>query len=224
MTVSLTISKTLAGSQVADVLDGAGSGLDLGVVSSGEYAPIVSQVLNTGWMNLFLSHDAVVDPITDLASFISSYSQTYGGSSTANDDFDLIKQKGYDSGVSTANNSDGLADGLRIEMDADIPGALGLSAFAVSRPQVKIYGRDYGAGQQGISIATSFPMHQDSMVRNNAGTEVDAGTPIAGTVGKSGDTTLGDRAHFKLREYLPSGPAGGIVIQFDLGFVYSYTS
>jgi hypothetical protein len=224
VSVSLTVSKTIAGAQVADLLNGGGSGVDMGLCSSGQYCPIVSQNLNTGWLDLFVRHDAVVDPITDLATSISTFSQTYGGDDTATDDYDLMKTKGYNSGTATANNSDGLGSGLRVEMDADVPGALGLSAFLPSRSQVKIYGRDYGSGQQGITIPTAFLVHQDAMTWNNAGIETDASVPVAGKVGKSGDTVLGDRAHLKMRYYLPSGPAEGIKIQWDLALVYSYTS
>lgn len=223
MTVNLIVSKTITGAQAADALVGGGTGVDLGLCASGKYTPLISQAGNTGWQDLFIRHDALIDPITDLKTSIAQFTQSYGGGATASGDFTTMKAKGNADNLLTANNNDGGSSGLRIEMDADIPGALGASAFLPSRAQVKIYGKDYGSGQQGIDLLTGYLMHQDAMVRNSGGTEVDASAPVAGQVGITGNTVLGDRAHFKLRYYLPSGPADGVVIQWDMNCGYSFT-
>lgn len=219
MTVSLTISKTLGGAAVADTLAGAGSGVDLGNVLNNEYAPITLKSANTGWQALYIRHNAVTDPIESVATFISAYSQTYGGADTAANDYVTVKAKGAASGNSS-NNSDGLSSGLRIEHDIDLGGTLGLSAFDGTRAQVNIYGK----AAAGISLATSFPIHVDALLHNNAGTPVDATAPVTGKIGKSGDTALGNVALVKLRYYLEDAAPSGGIIQWDWVVKYSFTA
>ena len=223
MSVNLTVSKTLGGSGVADALAGGGSGVDLGSVVNGEYCPIISKASNTGWQNLYIKHNATIDPIVDVGTFIAEFSQTYGGAQTAAIDYATMKSKGAASGNS-ANNADGLSGGLRVEQDADIGGTLGANAFNGTRAQVKIYGKDYGSGQEGISLATAFALHVDSCLYNNSGTPVDATTPVTGKIGKAGDTVLGDTALQKLRLYLETAASDGGIIQSDWVVKYSYTA
>lgn len=221
MAVNLTISKTLSGAAAADALAGAGTGVDLGSVVNGEYAPIISKAANTGWQDLYIRHDAAVDPITDVGTFIAEYSQAYGGAAAnAAADLATLISKGNASGNS-ANNNDGLSSGLRIEHDADISGTLGASAFDGTRAQVLIYGDN---NTDGIDLASAFDLHVDAMVYDNASTETDAGTPVTGQIGKSGDTTLGDRAHVKLRYYLEDAAPDGGIIQWDWVIKYSFTA
>jgi len=225
MTVTLTVSKTLGGAGVADTLAGGSSGLDLGSCTNSEYAPITLKSANTGFQPLYVSHDGVIDPITDVKTFVAAFSGTYGGAGSPANDYATLKAKGFASSTS-ANNGDGLGSGLRVEHDADIPGSLGLSAFDATRGQVKIY----GAANLGIDLATAYPVHVDAMIRNNAGTPVDATTPETGKIGKSGDTVLGDVALVKLRFYLEEDgatvvarPEGGI-LQWDWVIAYSFTA
>lgn len=221
MAVLLTISKTIAGSAVSDSLAGGGSGVDLGSVVNGEYAPIILKSANTGWQDLFVSHDATIDPITDVGTYIAEYSQAYGGAAAnAAADFATLVAKGNASGNS-ANNNDGLSSGLRIEHDADIGSTLGASAFDATRSQVDIYGDNTS---DGIDLASAIALHVDACIYNNAGTEVDAGSPVTGQIGKTGDTDLGDRAHIKLRYYLEDAAPDGGILQFDFVVTYSFTA
>ncbi len=220
MAVTLTISKTLGGSAVADTLAGAGTGVDLGSVVNGEYTPIISKAANTGWQALYIRHDATVDPITSVVTFIDEYSQTYGGADTSANDYATVKSKGNASGNS-ANNADGLSSGLRIEHDADLAVTLGAAAFDGTRAQVKIYGDNVS---DGTSLATAFTIHADAMIHNNAGSPVDATTPVAGQIGKSGDTVLGNVALVKLRFYLEGAAPNGGVVQWDWVTKYSFTA
>ena len=220
MSVSLTISKTLGGAAVSDSLAGGGTGVDLGSVVNGEYAPIILKSANTGWQSLYIKHNATIDPITAVKTFISPYSQTYGGATTAAGDYTTVKNKGNASGNS-ANNADGLSSGLRIEHDADLGGTLGASAFNGTRAQVKIYGDNL---TDGIDLASGFTMHQDAMIYNNAGSPVDATTPVAGSIGKTGDTVLGDTAFIKLRFYLETAAPDGGLVQWDLVTSYAFTA
>lgn len=221
MAVTLTVSKVLnPPAQVADSLAGGGTGLDLGQVVNGEYTPIISKAANTGLQDVFLSHDAAVDEITDVKTFIAQFSQTYGGADSPANDLATLITKGTLDDETTANNSNGLSAGLRIEhAGISIPG-LGASAFLPSRTQVKIYGN---SGTDGIDLASAFDMDVDAMVFNNAGSEVDAISPVTGQIGKTGDTNLGDQAHFGLRFYLETAaPSGGIVMwDFVVGFSFT---
>lgn len=221
MTVLMTVAKTLGGAAAADSLEGGGTGVDIGSVLNGEYAPIISAGSNTGWQALYLSHNGVTDPISNVGTFIALYSQTYGGTSSAAADYTTLKNKGFGSGTSS-NNSDGLSEGLRIEHDADLGVTLGLSAFDGTRAQVKIYGDGSGAPTDGIDIGSAFALHVDALIYNNAGSAVDAITPQTGKIGKSGDTILGDAALVKLRFYLTTGAGDGGRLQWDWCVKYSY--
>jgi len=225
MAVTLTVSKTLSGTAVADSLAGSGSGVDLGSVVNGEYAPIISKAANTGWQSLYIRHNATVDPITSFGSFAAVYSQTYGGAASAAADYATLKSKGNASGTS-ANNNDGLSSGLRIEHDADLGATLGASAFDATRAQVKIYGDNT---TDGIDLASAFPLHVDALIYDAAahgtpGTAVDATTPVTGKIGKDGDSVLGDHALVKLRFYLEEAAPDGGILQWDWVLKYSFTA
>jgi hypothetical protein len=222
MAVNLTVSKVLnPPAQVSDSLAGGGTGLDLGQVVNGQYTPIINQSANTGYQDVFISHDATVDQITDVGTYVAEFSQTYGGADTAANDIATLISKGQSDNEATANNSDGFASGLRIEHGGiDISG-LGASAFLPSRAQVNIYGN---SGTDGIDLASKFDMHVDAMVYNNAGSEVDATTPVTGEIGKTGDTVLGDQAHVGLRFYLEDAAPDGGIIQWDWVIAYSFTA
>jgi hypothetical protein len=217
---ALTISTTLGGSGVNDSLQGGGTGNDLGAIIEGQYGPIILQSANSGWRSLYIRHDGAA-PIIHAKTMIAQYSQSYGGQATAATDFAALKAKGLASGDSS-NNSNGLSSGLRIEQDADILGTLGISAFEGTRSQVKIYGRNYGSGPEGIALANAFLIHQDSMLRNVAGLPVDAVSPIAGSIGESGNSTLGDTSFIKMRLYLENNPPSSGVIQFDWVVTYIF--
>ncbi len=225
MAVNLTVSKTLSGAGAADSLAGGGSGVDLGSVVNGEYAPIISKAANTGWQSLYIRHNATVDPITSVGTFIAQFSQTYGGAASAAADYATLISKGNASGNS-ANNGDGLSSGLRIEHDADLGGTLGASAFDGTRAQVKIYG---DGSTDGIDLASAFDLHVDACIydaspHGTPGTAVDATTPVTGKIGKDGDSVLGDHALVKLRFYLEDAAPDGGILQWDWVIKYSFTA
>lgn len=220
MAVNLTISKTVAGTAVADSLAGSGTGIDLGSVVNGEYVPIISKSGNTGKQTLYIRHDATIDPITSVGTFISAYSQAYGGAASGAADYTTLKSKGNASGNS-ANNGDGLSAGLRVEHGADLGTTLGASAFDGTRAQVKIYGDN---NTDGIDLASAFAMHIDAATYWNGSTEVVATTPVTGKIGKSTDTILGNRGHYSLRYYLEQAAPDGGIIQWDWVVKYSFTA
>lgn len=222
MAVSLTISKVLDPAvQVADSLAGGGTGLDLGQVVNGQYTPIINQSANSGYQDLYVSHDATIDPITDVKTYIGIYSQAYGGADSAAGDIATLIAKGQADNEATANNSDGLASGLRVEHGGQAISGLGASAFLPSRAQVNIYGNN---GTDGIDLASAFDLHVDALIWNNSGVAVDATTPVTGKIGKAGDTVLGDTAWIGMRYYLEAGAPDGGIIQWDWIIAYSFTA
>lgn len=221
MAVTLTIAKTLSGTQVADALAGGGTGLDLGQVVNGKYAPLSDQVSNTGHQDVYAYHDAAVDPITDVKTYIGEFSQTYGGADSAANDLSTLIAKGQADNEATANNSDGLAAGFRIEHAGIGISGLGASAFLPSRAQVEIYGNN---GTDGIDLASAFDLHVDAMVYDDSSSEVDATTPVTGQIGKSGDSVLGDNAHVGVRMYLEEAAPDGGILQWDWVWAYSFTA
>ena len=222
MTVALLISKTLTGGAFADSLAGGSTGLDLGQVTNATgYAPVIDAPSNTGHQDLYISHDATIDPVKDFKSYIAQYSGVYGGANSAASDIATVIAKGQADNELTANNSDGLSSGYRIEHAGRSIGSLGASAFLPSRAQVNIYGNN---GTDGIDLASAFDLHVDALVYDNAGVEVDATTPVTGQIGIIGDTVLGDHAHVGLRFYLEDAAPDGGIIQFDTVFSFSYTA
>lgn len=221
MTVALTVSKTLTGSAVADALAGGGSGIDLGQVINGQYTPIISQPGNTGYQDIYLHHDAAVDPIVDVKTYMAQFSQSYGGADSAANDYTTMIAKGQADTEDTANNSNGTASGLRIEHAGREIGSLGASAFLPSRGQVDIYGN---SGTDGIDLASAFDLHVDALAYDNASVEEDATTPETGKIGKIGDAVLGDNAHVGIRFYLEEAAADGGIIQWDWVVAYSFTA
>ena len=228
MAVTLTISETLTGSGLADALSGGGTGLDLGQVINGQFSPITDQPTNDGAQEIYLSHNAVVDPITEVKTYVQQYGVgtgfTYGGANSAAADITKLLNMGNTSSSANANNADGLANGLHIDMDWQVTTA---NQFNPSRigTQVAIFGDNGGAATgDGRNLATAFSMHVDAMSRNNGGTEVDATTPVTGKIGKTGDAVLGDRAHFKKRFFLATAETDGGILQWEFVTSFSYTA
>lgn len=225
MAVNLVVSKTLSGAGAADSLAGGGSGVDLGSVVNSEYAPIINKSANTGFQRLYIRHNATIDPITNVGTFIAEYSQAYGGADSAANDLATLISKGNASGNS-ANNADGLSSGLRIEHDADLGDTLGASAFDATRAQVSIYGDN---NTDGIDLASAFPIHEDALIYDSAthgtpGSPVAATTPEEGKIGKDNDSVLGDHALVKLRFYLEDAAPDGGILQWDWVVKYSFTA
>lgn len=222
MAVLLTVSETLNGTAVADSLAGGGSGIDFGSVVTGQFSPIIDKDLNQGAKTLYVRHDATIDPITDVKTFIQEYGVgtgfSYGGAASANDDFNTLVALGNASG-SSKNNADGFSGGVWIDMDAD---ASEVNQFdqAGSPTFVKIYGDN---GTDGIDLDSGFALQPDAMVYDSVG-ETLASAPVAGQIGKAGDTVLGDNAKLKMRTYLPTSFPDGGIVQWEWVIAYSFTA
>jgi len=223
MAVLLTVSETATGAEVSDALAGGDTGLDLGQVVNGQYAPLTNQTLNQGWQDLYFRHDAVVDPITDVKTYVAQYTGTYGGPASAAADITTLLGYGSSDTGATKNNADGNSRGLHVDMDWDVTDT---NAFDYSREtsgQKRIYGKTY-SGLNGNSLATAFPMHVDAMSYWNGSTEVAPSGAVAGQIGKSSDSVLGNRAHLRMRMYLHQGALDGGILQWDYVTAYSYTA
>lgn len=223
MAVTLTVSETITGANASDSLAGGSTGLDLGQVTNGQYSPLTSQAANTGHQDIFIRHDAVTDPITDVKFYLAQYSGVYGGANSAAADLTTVGNYGAADSGSTTNNGDGLSRGSHLDMSWDVSVA---SQFGYSREasgQKRIFGKSY-SGNTGLSLALAFDMHVDAASYWNGSTEVDATTPVTGKIGKSTDTVLGNRGHIRNRFYLHTGETNGGVVQYDTVISFSYTS
>jgi hypothetical protein len=233
MAVNLFICETLANSnttapvQFSDSLSGGGTGIDFGQVSSGSYAPIVDKSANTGAQVVYLSHDALVDPITDLEIYLDEYSQTYGGGVNPASDLASIGTEGAASsfGPSEKNNSSGLASGVWLDFKYD---ANNVNQFDASTNPVLIFNRFTPTG---MSSGDPLPFPLDPcMYAPDSVSEAAPSAPQAGKIGKSsgsgfaGDSVLGNRAKLRKRVYLRSSFPNSGIFQFDFVYRFSFTS
>lgn len=222
MTVLLTVSESINGIAVSDSLAGGGSGVDLGSVVNGSYAPVILKSANTGAETLYVRHNATIDPITNFKMFIQQYGigtgYTYGGADTAANDYAALVSLGNGSG-SSKNNADNLSGGLWVDMDAD---ASTTNQFDQANfpTKVKIFGDN---NTDGIDLASAFTLKADALVYDAPG-ETLASAAVDGKIGKASDTTLGDNAKIKFRIYLPLAYANGGIIQWETVFAYSFTA
>lgn len=227
MAVNLVVSNTtMYGSEASDALAGGSTGIDFGQVANGSYSPIISQTANTGALDIFISHDAAIDPITGVKFYVAQYTGTYGGANSAAADLTKLLAYGAADTGATKNNSDGLSQGLHIDMDWQVSSANQFDYTRETTGQKRIFGKSY-AGLTGEDSSKAFTLHPDAMSFGTAGsppTEVDAEAPVAGKIGKSSDTQLGNRAHMKARFYLNSDATDGGFLQGGLIVSYAYTA
>jgi len=233
MAVVLTVSETLDGTAYADSLAGGGSGINLGAVVNGAFAPITgTKTDNVGRQEIYIHHDAVDDPITDVKTFLDDFSQTYGGRTGGSPSADLAAIFTLGNASSgDKDNSSGTGGGIRIDMDSDVTTGVGGAQFDHSTNgvsvggtgTVEIYGRNGGASGEGSDLATAITMQADAMVLDSGG-ETQASAPVDGQIGVDGDATLGDNAHLGMRIYLPTSQSDGGVFQVDFVVAFSFTS
>jgi hypothetical protein len=237
MTVLLTVSETWNGSNYAESLEGGGTGVDLGSVINGQYAPITSQPGNTGYKSIFIRHDAADDPITDVKTYLQQFGVgtgfTYGGANSAAADFTKILNMGNASnmGGAVANNSDGEGGGLHIDMDWDVSTS---NQFLSSRVGtfVRIYGDNGGAASgDARNLATAFLMKADAMANaQNTGTLAAPSGAVDGTIGRDYSVDAaeaglyGDRANPRMRIFLRQDEVDGGILQWEWVIAYSFTS
>jgi hypothetical protein len=223
MAVTLTVSETITGANASDTLAGGSTGLDLGQVTNGQYSPLTSQAGNTGHQDIFIRHDAVTDPITDVKFYLAQYTGVYGGANSAAADFTTVSNYGAADSGATTNNGDGLSRGAHIDMSWDVATASQFGYGREATGQKRIFGKSY-TGNTGLSLALAFDLHVDACSYWNGATEVDATTPVTGKIGKSTDTVLGNRGHIRNRFYLHAGETNGGVVQYDFVTSFAYTA
>jgi hypothetical protein len=225
MAVNLTVSNTtITGLEASDALAGGSTGIDFGQVANGSYSPIISQTANTGAMDIFISHDATIDPITGVKFYVAQYTGTYGGANSAAADLTKLLAYGAADTGATKNNSDGNSQGLHIDMDWQVSSANQFDYTRETTGQKRIFGKLYAGGLTGEDSAKAFTLHADAISYYNGTAEVDASAPVAGKIGKSTDSVLGNRGHLKSRFYLNSAATDGGFLQSGLIVSYSYTA
>ena len=246
MAVTLTVSETIDGAAVADALATPGpanTGVDFGSVTNGSYAPVTLLADNTGRKDLFIHHDAVVDPVTSVKTYLQEYGTGtgfgYAGADSAANDFTTLKSLANASGDSK-NNADGNSGGLWIDMNAILTDVAASTQFDYATN-----GLDSGASEggddtvrkygdnltDGVDLASAFDMDSQAMViatdQGNGGDATNGyvpNTPVAGSIGKALDTTLGTNAHTKLRIFVRSDTVNGGIVQWEWVIAYSYTA
>lgn len=231
MAVILTVSETLGGAEVADSLAGAGTGVDFGQCVNGQYSPILDQTLNTGAQVLYLRHNAVWDPITNLKIYLDSYSRTgftYGGAATAGGDYNSLKAEGSASDATAAakNNSNGLAGGIWMEQQYDVATSnqFDIDTARGSDPGSKFV-QIFGKSAQGIDEVTAYGIIKEACLYTpNNLLENAPSAPVDGKIGKETDSVLGNRAKLRFRIYLREAFADGGIFQAALVARFSYTA
>jgi hypothetical protein len=225
MAVNLTVSNTtVIGPEASDALAGGSTGIDFGQVANGSYTPIISQTANTGAMDIFISHDAAIDPITGVKFYAAQYTGAYGGANSAGSDLTKLLDYGAADTGATKNNSDGNSQGLHIDMDWQVSTANQFDYTRETTGQKRIFGKLYSGGSDGSDSAKAFVLHQDALSYYDGTAEVDASAPAAGKIGKAADAVLGNRGHIKARFYLNSAATDGGFLQAAMIISYSYTA
>lgn len=238
MTVLLTIAKTSLGAQVADPLSGGGVGYDIGVIKNGSYSGVISQAANTGFNDYFVSHDAANDPVTNFSLFVEPYSQIYGGVRSANEDYDRLETMA-EATDGSKNNGLGNTSGWAVDFDWDAVTAnifdyinFGPVADSIVTGAggglVRYFRRqDPGTGNladHGSDLLSRITVPADAMAYDPGTGMVAASAPLAGVIGKSDDSTLGNRSRCKFRLFVASGETLGGELQFDTTAAFTYTS
>ena len=194
---------------------------------------VAPQAANTGSNDLFIFHDAVVDPLTNFSVYLEQYSQAYGGVATAAADFARLQTLAEATG-SNKNNSNGLTEGFWIDMDFDalVPNQFDYANFGpvadtivtgAGGGVVRVMRRTDGGNlsDHGSELSNRITVLAASMF-------VDPSTipsaPVDGTIGKSGDAVLGDRSKIKHRLYLKQAETTSGIIQWDETFAFTTTA
>lgn len=224
MSVTLIVSETIAGAEVSDALAGGSTGVDYGQVVNGQYTPIISQAGNTGYQDLYMSHNATVDPITSVKFFVQTYSGTYGGAASAAADIATLLALGAANSGNDRMNTDGLSRGLHMDMDWQTTASTQFDPSRETSGQKRIFGKTYSGSLDGSSLSKAFGLNVAGSSYYNGSSEVAASSPVAGKIGKSTDTVLGNRGHVKTRFYLNTAAVDGGILQWDTVVAYSYTA
>ena len=234
MAVTVTISETSGGAVVSDALSGGGTGWDIGAVVNGGFTGLVAPLsANTGSNDLYIFHDAVTDPLTNLSVYLEQYSQAYGGVATAAQDFARLQTLAEATG-SNKNNADGLTQGFWIDMnwDALVPNQFDYANFGpvadtivtgAGGGAVRVMRRTDGGNitDPGSELSDRITVLASAMFLDPL--TVPSG-PLDGTIGKAADAVLGDRCKIKHRLYLEEAETTSGIIQWDETFAFTYTA
>lgn len=249
MAVTLKLARTKNGTAVNDTLAGGGSGIDFGNVINGSYAGVVDKPTNTHNDNVcrfFLSHNATIDPITEVKFYMAAYHLTYGGALSAALDYASASHGMTNIGLasgSSKNNNDNLSGGLWLDMDWDVT-VTNQFDYATRVNNVRIFGKPLSGvtgsmatpnagiglvnqnGQDGTNLAEAFFLNSDAcLYSSDDNTNETAPTaPVHGRIGKQNDTALGDFAKLLFRVYLPGTYPDGGIIQFTNVISFSFTA
>jgi len=212
---------------MSDALAPTGSGnigADIGQVANGGYTPLVgNQSANQGSKDLYLRHNSVDDPITDVEFYLAPYTGVYGGPKSPAIDYAEVISAGFSDGGGTPNNTDGLSSGLHIDMSYSVTTGSQFAPARESTGQVRVFGKIYNSNQVGIQT-NPIGLHKDACFYYDGVSNSAPINALDGVIGKEGDTVRGNRAHLRLRYYLPLSASVNGLIQWSFVTLFSYTS
>jgi hypothetical protein len=151
----------------------------------------------TSVQNLYISHNGT-QKITGVAYYIQAFTGTYGGNYTAAADYAKLRTLGDSS------------YGYQVDEIYNSSPAFNGAFYQVAT----------GAGD---AFATRRTIPTTAMVYDSSGEQA-ASSPVAGEIGPSGNTVLGNRAKLKERVSIPASEVDGGYRQFDLVIAYNYTT
>lgn len=195
--VNLTLSRTEAGVQVSDLLQGGSTGCDLGTVANDAVSAT---------QELYLRHSGV-NKITSCAYYVQPFSGVYGGNYDASTDYSKILSLG-----DTTPGNYGLM------FDEDWNASPQFSSFF----KIKTGFGDSFANRRNFpttmqlyfNTGTSAKSDPTSPVVGEVGPNNDGATAIA----------IGNRSLLRFRLGLPSTEVDGGIRQYDTVVAYTYTS
>jgi hypothetical protein len=149
---------------------------------------------------IFFSHNGA-NSITNVGYYLGTYVGTYGGDYSTNSDYNKVIEHGN------------LGDyGLQIEESYSNG-----TPFNGSYVIVKTGTADTYSNRRTVQTT--------SILRNNGGVEASPSAPVAGSLGTTGNTTLGDRVKLRCRYVVPSsGQQLGGNRQVSIIFTFNYTT
>lgn len=192
--VSLTLSRTEAGSAVADLLSGGSSGCDIGTVANGSSSTA---------QEIYVRHNGTQN-ITSVAYYIQAYTGVYGGDFSANADYAKLLALGDGAGTY----------GLLFDEDWNS------SPNFTTKFKIKTGTADSFANKRSIQISALSYWNGSTKVDPTGGV---IGI-LAPNDNSAGAQLYGNRLLLRYRIDLPLSEVDGGIRQFDIVTAYTYTS
>jgi hypothetical protein len=195
--VTLTLSRSEAGTQVADLLQGGSSGCDFGTVANDSVSAT---------QELFLRHNGV-NKITSCAYYIQPFSGVYGGAYDPSSDFAKILALGD---VTPGNHG--------LLFDEDWNASPQFSSFY----KIKTGSGDSFGTRRNFATSMQLYFNSGTSAKSDPSAPVvgEVGPNDNGAIAQA----IGNRSLLRFRLSLPANEIDGGIRQFDTVIAYTYTS